>query len=126
MKTQTFRDLIVWQHASELAVGIYSNFRDNKDYGFRDQIQRASVSVMNNIAEGYARKSDKSFRHFLTISKGSAAEVESMVVLAEKLGYIDAEAVIDLTNQVQTIQKLLSSFIKSLPAKYQGLGTVDL
>lgn len=117
MATQSFKDLIVWQHASELATNVYVNFRDLRDFGFRDQIQRAAVSVMNNIAEGYARRSDKSFRHFLCIAKGSAAEVESMIILAEKLGYIDQTHQKVLIEQAESVGRLLSAFIKKLPAK---------
>lgn len=117
MATQTFRDLIVWQHASDFALAVYVEFRETRDYGFKDQIQRAAVSIMNNIAEGYARKSDRSFRQFLYISKGSAAEVESMLVLAERLGYLSDINARELTARVQSIQKLLSAFLKTLPAK---------
>lgn len=117
MATQSFKDLVVWQHSSDLSVAIYSSFRDLKDFGFRDQIQRATVSIMNNIAEGYARRSDKSFRHFLYIAKGSAAEVESMLILAERLGYIDKQKQTTLVEQAEVVGRLLSAFIKKLPAK---------
>jgi four helix bundle protein len=117
MGTQSFKDLIVWQKASDFAVDIYRHFREQKDFGFRDQIQRASVSIMNNIAEGYARRSDKSFRQFLLIAKGSTAEVESMLILAGKLEYIDPETQRQLLIASEEIGKMLSSFITKLSAK---------
>ncbi|MFZ4548235.1 MAG: four helix bundle protein, partial [Bacteroidales bacterium] len=75
-------DLEVWKESKKLALAIYSHFRPLKDFGFRDQICRASVSVMNNIAEGFERNSDKEFQRFLSISKGSLGEVRSMIILA--------------------------------------------
>ncbi|HSW79347.1 MAG TPA: four helix bundle protein [Candidatus Saccharimonadales bacterium] len=114
MSTQSFKDLIVWQKARDLSVAVYRTFGDSRDYGFRDQIQRASVSIMNNIAEGYARRSDKAFRHFLLIAKGSVAEVESMLVLANELVYIDKTAQTELVSKTEEIGRLLSAFIKKL------------
>lgn len=64
---EKFEDIIAWQKAEELSLCIYTAFRTNKDYSFRDQIQRAAVSVMNNIAEGFERKGNKEFRKFLYI-----------------------------------------------------------
>lgn len=108
---------MVWQKSSDFTVEIYKHFRQLKDFGFRDQIERASVSVMNNIAEGYARRSDKSFRQFLLIAKGSAAEVESMLILAERLDYINLDTQLKLLNSVQEIGKMLTSFVSKLSAK---------
>ena len=71
IKIERFEDMISWQKAKKLTVEIYKNFDNCKDYGFRDQIQRASVSIMNNIAEGFERRGDKEFKHFLFITKGS-------------------------------------------------------
>ena len=61
MKVEKFEDMISWQKAKTLTVDIYKNFDNNRDYGFRDQIQRASVSIMNNISEGFERRGDKEF-----------------------------------------------------------------
>lgn len=62
MAIERFEDIIAWQKAKELTVGIYQLFAESRDFGFKDQIQRASVSVMNNIAEGFERKSNNEFR----------------------------------------------------------------
>src|SRR6056297_159834 len=90
-KVERFEDLQVWQMAHDLSVTIYSLTRDcafSKDLGLRDQIQRASVSVMSNIAEGFERYSRQEFKQFLSISRGSCAEVRSQIQLAKSLGYV--------------------------------------
>ncbi len=117
MKTQSFKDLIVWQKAHKETVNVYQEFSPIKDFGFRDQIQRASVSVMNNIAEGYARRSDKAFIHFLRIAKGSNTEVESMLILAGSLHYISSDTQKRLLMGNEEIGKLLSGFIYKLSAE---------
>ena len=68
MKIDRFEDIIAWQKSKELTKLIYSKFAESKDFSFRDQIQRASVSIMNNIAEGFERKSNNEFKYFLYIS----------------------------------------------------------
>jgi four helix bundle protein len=89
MKIEKFEDILAWQKARILTLKIYFLFKDLKDFAFRDQIFRASVSIMNNVAEGFERKSDKEFIHFLYIAKGSCGEVRSMLYLAIGLNYID-------------------------------------
>ena len=86
-----FEDIIAWQKAQDLAVDIYYVFKDSKDFGFKDQIQRASVSVSNNIAEGFDRMSDKEFVRFLYIALASCSEVKSMLYLTERLNYLNHE-----------------------------------
>ncbi len=117
MASQSFRDIYAWQRADELTLAVYQAFGALRNYGFRDQIQRASVSVMNNIAEGYARRSDKSFRQFLLIAKGSCAEVESMLIIAEQLQYIDPGQCRQLSLKAEETGKLLSAFVRKLSAK---------
>jgi four helix bundle protein len=90
-KVERFEDLQVWQMAHDLSVTIYSLTRDgafSKDWGLQDQIQRASVSVMSNIAEGFERYSRQEFKQFLSIARGSCAEVRSQIQLAKSLGYV--------------------------------------
>ena len=82
MIIKSFEDIIAWKKAKELNLLIYRNFRNRRDFSFRDQIQRASVSIMNNIAEGFERGGNKEFKNFLFIAKGSCAEVRSMLILA--------------------------------------------
>lgn len=89
---ESFEDLRIWQEAREMVKQIYRDMRDVRDYGFRDQLQRAGISVMNNIAEGFERNSDKEFARFLDIAKGSAGEVRSMYYAAEDLCFVECDA----------------------------------
>jgi four helix bundle protein len=114
MKINSFEDIIGWQKAKELNLIIYRNFKNCKDYSFKNQIQRASVSIMNNIAEGYERNGNKEFRNFLFISKGSCGEVRSMLSLALELDYVSSVQFKEASNLTIEISKLLSGFIKAL------------
>lgn len=114
MKISSFEDIIAWQKAKELTVVIYELLDGTKDYGFKDQLQRASVSIMNNIAEGFERQSNKEFRKFLFIAKGSCGEVRSMIRLGEGLGKISGEDSAKLIKLSTEISKMLSGLIKSL------------
>jgi four helix bundle protein len=89
MKVIRFEDLIAWQKAQDLAVGIYELFKNIKDFSFKDQICRAAVAVSNNIAEGFDRGTNKDFSQFLDIARSSCSEVRSMLHLAIRLGYIN-------------------------------------
>ena len=94
MKVDRFEDLDAWKVARELSNLIYAFGRESgfaRDYGFKDQIQRAAVSVMNNIAEGFERGSNKDFAKFLFIARASTGEVRSMLYLALDQKYITTE-----------------------------------
>jgi len=114
MTIKKFEDIIAWQKAQDLAVDIYSHFKDSKDFGFRDQICRAVVSISNNIAEGFDRKTDADFSRFLYIAFSSCSEVKSMIYLSERLAYINKKVKSDLIDKSDEVQKLISGFIKSL------------
>jgi four helix bundle protein len=114
MTVQRFEDLKVWQKAQDLAVTVYSNFSDHKDFGFRDQITRASVSISNNIAEGFERKTNPDFKRFLYFSLASNSEVRSMLYLSERLRYLTKEDAEILINETNEISKMLYTFIKSM------------
>lgn len=114
MRIDKFEDIIAWQKAQDLTSDIYRQFRYCKDFGFRDQIQRASVSVMNNIAEGFERQGNKEFKYFLFLSKGSCGEVRSMLYLALKFNYITKDDFKKNYDLAVEISKLLSGFIKTL------------
>ena len=114
MKIDRFEDIIAWQKAEELTLLIYKIFCNNKDYGFKDQIQRASVSIMNNIAEGFERGGDNEFRHFLFIAKGSCSEVRSMLYLSLSLDYIKKDDFNKFYRLSEDISKILSGLIKTL------------
>jgi len=114
MKIDKFEDIIAWQKSKRLCLDCYKSFSSLRDFAFRDQIQRAAVSIMNNIAEGYERMGNKEFRKFLFIAKGSCAEVRSMLDLALDLKYISSERHGILYSQSVEISKILSGFIKTL------------
>jgi len=113
-KIEKFEDILAWQESKELVVLVYREFKNCRDYGFCDQIRRAVVSIMNNIAEGYERKGNKEFAKFLYISKGSCAEVRSMLYAAVELEYINKEKFDELSVRSVRISKMLSNFIKTL------------
>ena len=88
-----FEDLIVWKKSMVLAEEIYKVTRQGefvKDWGLRNQIQRAVVSIPSNIAEGFERSSTQELRHYLNIAKGSAGEVRTQLTLARSLGYLQS------------------------------------
>lgn len=114
MKITKFEDVVAWQKSGGLTMKIYDYLNDCSDYGFKNQITRASVSIMNNIAEGFERMSNKELKYFLFISKGSCAEVRSMLYLAVKLKYINNSQFLESYNLSLEISKLLSGFIKKL------------
>jgi four helix bundle protein len=114
MKIEKFEDIISWQKAKELTIRIYNIFQGTNDFGFKNQIERASVSIMNNIAEGFDRQTRKEFIQFLYIAKGSNAEVRSMLNLAKDLNKISDEDFLYLYQLSEEISKLLYGFIKSL------------
>ena len=116
MPVISFKDLIAWQKARDLAIDIYKDFNEARDWGFRDQIQRAGISIGNNIAEGHSRRSDKAFKNFLFIAIGSAAEVESMLLVATELGYITEATKEKRIQQTEEVAKLINGLIRKLSA----------
>ncbi len=114
MKIVSFKDLIIWQKARQCTGLIYKYFSEVRDFGFRDQIRRASVSVMNNIAEGYARRNDKELKYFLRIANTSCVEVQSMIFLAYDLNYLNSMNKDELLEKTDELLKMINSFIKTL------------
>ena len=114
MKFERFEDIVAWQKAQDLTLEIYELTRNIKDYCFVDQIRRAAISVSNNIAEGYERKSNNEFKQFLFIAKGSTGEIRSMLHLAKELKYVPKEKYQYLLELSISISKMLSGLIKTL------------
>lgn len=112
-----FEDLIAWQKAQDFSVQVYSHFREIKDFAFKDQICRASISISNNIAEGFDRSSNPDFARFLYIATGSVSEVRSMLYLAQRLNYIESAHGQNLIDQSNELSKIVYGLIKSL-ARY--------
>ncbi|MFA6253437.1 MAG: four helix bundle protein [Patescibacteria group bacterium] len=113
-KIRCFEDVIAWQKARTLSKNVYKVFAKNKDYSFRSQINRASISISNNIAEGFERHTNKELQSFLYIAKGSCGEARSMIYLALDLGYISENNFKIIYNQTIEVSKLIAGFIKSL------------
>ncbi|RXQ91468.1 four helix bundle protein [Ancylomarina salipaludis] len=113
-KVEKFEDLKVWQESRLLVRLVYEFLNTNKDYGFKDQIQRASISIMNNIAEGFERNSDTEFKRFLDIAKASCGEVRSMLYLAEDLKYITVIEAENLRNRCCFLSGSISNLMKYL------------
>jgi four helix bundle protein len=114
MVFEKFEDILSWQKGIDLTVDIYNIFKSHRDFGFKDQIQRAVLSIPNNIAEGYERKSNKEFKQFLFIAKGSAGEVRSMLYVANRLKYITDDLFNSLYKRCIEISKLTSGLIQKL------------
>lgn len=114
MKIEKFENIIAWQKSDRLTRNIYLHFSNCRDYSFKDQIQRASISIMNNIAEGFERRTNKEFINFLYIAKGSSGEVRSMLSLALEFGYISDDQFQEDYNLAVEISKIISGFIKTL------------
>lgn len=115
-----FEDIAAWQAARVLIKGTYAATQRGafaRDRGLRDQMQRASVSVMSNIAEGYERGSAREFRHFLFIAKASAGEVRSLLYVAHDLGYISQDVHCALAQQAASISRQIANFISYLDRK---------
>ena len=117
MKVNSFEDLKVWKDSRILVKSIYqltSDGKFSKDFGLREQIQRASVSIINNIAEGFERNNNKEYVKFLGYSKGSAGEVRSMLYVAIDLGYISQDSFSVHYQMAINIITQISNFIKYL------------
>ena len=114
MTVLRFEDLKMWQKSQDLTVLIYSEFTSLKDYGFKDQITRASVSISNNIAEGFERQSNADFKRFLHFALASNSEVRSMLYLSERLNYLDKAKSLELIERTNEVSKMIYAFIKSM------------
>lgn len=119
---QKFEDMLAWQRARELVREIYKAFINCRDLGFKDQIQRAAVSVMSNVAEGFESGTRQEFLNYLYIAKASSGEVRAQLYAALDIGYLNIETFKYLNNLVGECSKLTASFIRGLKvSKFGGL-----
>lgn len=112
-----FEELNVWVKSKELSIMIYqvtNEERINKDFGLRDQLRRASISIVSNIAEGFERNGNKEFIHFLCLAKGSAGEIRAQLIIAYELQYISESNFTTLNEMVIEVSKMLSGLINYL------------
>jgi four helix bundle protein len=117
MPLQKYQDLIVWQKAMDLTVLIYKTTKKlpkEEVYSLTNQMRRAAVSIPSNIAEGQTRHSTKEFMRFLRIAQGSKAELETQLLLCQRIGYLSDSDTVEITNLLQEIGKMLSTLIGKL------------
>jgi len=108
-----FEDLNVWREGMELTADLYKELKNCKDFGLKDQIQRAAVSIPSNIAEGFERNTNKEFIHFLYISKASSGEVRTHLYLCKRLNLIQSQRCDKLIEQTKKISGMLYNLIKT-------------
>jgi len=119
---QQFEDILAWQKARELTREVYKALQNCNDRGFKDQIQRASVSVMSNIAEGFESGTKQEFLNYLYIAKGSAGEVRAQLYAAYDIGYLNLETFKLLNPLALSCSRLIALFIKGLKvSEFKGL-----
>ncbi len=115
-----FEDLEVWKKSIDFVEAVYStsaHWPSEERYGLTQQIRRAAASISANIAEGAERQGTREFLHFLSITKGSLAEVRTFVVLAHRLKYLEESEAGDLSNQAIEIGRMLSGLARALRSK---------
>ncbi len=117
---RSYRDLIVWRQSMSLVKEVYrctQAFPQSEIYGLRAQIRRAAVSVPSNIAEGQGRSSTGEFRQFLGHARGSLLEVETQALIANELGYLDADQTRSLLSRTAEVGRVLNGLVNSLSAR---------
>jgi hypothetical protein len=116
-KIDRIEDILVWQKAKSLTIEIYKASNQSifaRDFGLRDQIRRAAVSIPSNIAEGFGRGGNKEFLQFLSIAKGSLYDLKTQLIIANEIGYLDNEIFIKISNDSDEVGKMLTSFMNYL------------
>jgi len=114
MKISKFEDIVAWQKARLLNQVLFKEFGEIRNFTFKDQLFRASLSINNNIAEGFERGSNKELRQFLYIARGSTAEVRSMLYIGLDNNYISLRQKTELIALTEEVGRLLTGFIKTI------------
>ncbi|ADL55301.1 four helix bundle protein [Gallionella capsiferriformans] len=115
-----FEDLVVWQRAVSLSANLYKELAGLKDFGFRDQITRAGLSIPSNIAEGYERNSSKELANFLNYAKGSAGELRTQIYIGIEVGYIERAVGDAWLLECEEISKMLYGLIRKVKMELQA------
>lgn len=118
--TRYYRELLVWQKGMDLVDMVYDHTQPmprEEMFGLTSQIRRSAVSVPSNLAEGHARSSTRDFLRFIAISKGSLAELETQLLIAERRHYIEKKAVNAMLDQCDEVNRMLTGLQKSLNEK---------
>src|SRR5687767_4875883 len=112
-----FKKLRIWQKGFEIAIKAYeltSLFPKSEQYGLISQINRSSISIISNIAEGSSRASDKEYRRFIEISIGSTFELETQILISQAISFGKADLIVELLEKIDEEQKMLFAFKRSL------------
>jgi len=117
MAGSSFEDLEIWQRSSRLAVRLYDVLSNCRDYGLKDQMTRAAVSIASNIAEGSERNSSADFIRFLHIAKGSAGELRTQIYIACRIKIISESIQKEMTSELKTIASMIQGLINTLRTK---------
>ena len=120
---KSFRDLEIWKRSISLAKKIYQiseAFPKTELYGLTTQLRRAAISIPSNIAEGHTRRHTKEFRQFLHVALGSLAEVETLLVLAIELKFIQQESAVPLQKEIEELSKMTTALLSKLTSKTQN------
>ena len=114
MAYQSFEDLDIWKRSCRLATEVYKNLKECQDYGLKDQMTRAAVSIASNIAEGAERNSVKEYRQFLHIAKGSAAELRTQLYIANRIELLEQEITENLVEETKAISAKTQALVNHL------------
>jgi len=118
-----FRDLTIWQRAMEIAEGIYdlsNGFPPDERFGLTNQLRRSAVSLPSNIAEGHGRETPAEFARFLRICRGSLAELQTQLILAERLGYCSSSQALPVQESLEEFARMLRGMQRSVDASPEG------
>lgn len=117
-EVKSYKDLLIWQKGIDIVINLYQlveGFPKQETYALSSQLKRASVSIPSNIAEGYGRNSTQSYIHFVSISRGSLFELETQLIIAQKLKFVKNESLLsELMNQITEESKMINSFLNKL------------
>ncbi len=112
--SSSFEDLEVWKKSCRLSVSLYRLLKNCREYGLKDQILRSSVSIPSNIAEGSEKDSNPDFKRFISIAKGSAAELRTQIYIAQKVDLIEGDIAKEIIQELKSISKMLQALYNSL------------
>jgi four helix bundle protein len=124
---KSYKDLIAWQKAILLVTEIYAvtrTFPGDEKFGLTSQLNRAAVSVPSNIAEGWGRETSKNFVQFLRNSRGSLMEIQTQLIIAKNLGYINSDKFDAITEMSEEVGKIIHGLIKSINKKLKAVESV--
>jgi four helix bundle protein len=117
VEVKNYRDLIVWQKAMDLVTLVYQlteSFPQKEVFGLTNQVRRAAASIPSNIAGGQGRNSNRDFRHFLSIARGSPQEVETQLELPRRLGYLDETNLLHISELTSEVARLINGLSRAL------------